>query len=96
MAKEILKDFEYDYHPNGMHLWLNLPDNWDADEFVATAHQSNILITGYQPFVIEKSAPLKRVRISLGMESSRYRVKYALQLLADILSAPPPPTHILL
>lgn len=96
IAKEILTDFKYDYHPNGMHIWLHLPDNWNADEFVATAHQSNILITGYQPFVIDRGSPLNRVRISLGMESSRYRVKYALQMLADILSAPPPPTHILL
>ncbi len=96
IAKEILGQFNYDYHPNGMHLWLHLPDEWDADEFVATAHQSNILITGYQPFVIDRGAALKRVRISLGMESSRYRVKYALQMLADILKSSPPPTHILL
>jgi DNA-binding transcriptional MocR family regulator len=96
IAKEILQGFEYDCHPNGMHIWLHLPEQWDADEFVATADQANILITGYQPFVIDKCAPLKRVRISLGMELSRYRVKYALQLLADILNAPPPPTHILL
>ena len=96
IAKEILKGLEYDFHPNGMHIWLQLPEQWEADEFVATAHKANILITGYQPFVIDRGAPLKRVRISLGMESSRYRVKYALQLLADILNAPPPPTHILL
>ncbi|MEH6442639.1 MAG: PLP-dependent aminotransferase family protein [Oceanospirillaceae bacterium] len=96
IASTLLVDFTYQAHPNGMHIWLHLPQNWDADSFVASAQQSNILVTGYQPFTFGSSKQLKRVRLSLGKENSRNRVEYALQLLADILKSPPPVTHILL
>lgn len=95
LAKKILTGFEYDSHPNGMHIWLRLPANWSADELVVSAQQANILITGDQPFQIDQTKRLNRVRISLGMESSRYRFQYALKLLADMLSNEPPPSHLL-
>ncbi|WP_432471498.1 PLP-dependent aminotransferase family protein [Amphritea sp. HPY] len=96
LASELLAGFEYDCHPNGMHLWLHLPEGWGADELVATAQKANLLITGYQPFIVDQGQRLHRVRISLGMESSRYRIKYGLKLLAEMLSSAPPPTHFLL
>lgn len=96
LARELLAGFEYDCHEHGMHLWLRLPEGWGADELVGSARQANILITGYQPFVVDPERRLGRVRISLGCESSRYRVGHGLQLLADMLNAPPPPTHFLL
>ncbi|WP_181256417.1 PLP-dependent aminotransferase family protein [Zobellella taiwanensis] len=96
LARERLSGFEYDCHPFGMHLWLRLPEGWQADQLVASARQANMLITGYQPFVVEPETRLGRVRISLGVESRRQRVGHGLQLLADMLNAPPPPTHFLL
>ena len=96
LAREILSGFEYDCHEHGMHLWLRLPEGWGADELVSSALQTNILITGYQPFVVDPERRLGRVRLSLGSESSRQRVRHGLQLLADMLNAPPPPTHFLL
>jgi DNA-binding transcriptional MocR family regulator len=96
LARELLAGFEYDCHPNGMHLWLSLPEGWGADELVATAQKANVLITGYQPFIVDQGLRLNRVRISLGVESSRYRFKYGLKLLADMLNSAPPPTHFLL
>ncbi len=96
LARASLSEFEYDSHPNGMHLWLSLPQGWSSDALVATAKKADLIITGDQPFVVDQPRPLERVRISLGMESSRYRVKYGLGLLADILSSKPPPSHFLI
>jgi len=96
LAQTSLSEFEYDSHPNGMHLWLSLPRDWSSDALVATAKKADLIITGYQPFIVDQSLPLKRVRVSLGMESSRYRVKYGLELLADILSSKPPPSYFLI
>ncbi len=96
LAGEILAGFEYDSHPNGMHLWLQLPPGWGVEELLGSARQANILITGYQPFVVDSECKPARVRISLGCESSRSRLRRGLQFLADMLNAPPPPTHFLL
>ncbi|PSJ42714.1 PLP-dependent aminotransferase family protein [Zobellella endophytica] len=96
LARELLTGFEYDSHEHGMHLWLRLPEGWGADELVGSARQANVLLTGYQPFVVDPERRLGRVRISLGCESSRYRVGHGLQLLAGMLNTPPPPTHFLL
>ncbi|OMH38356.1 GntR family transcriptional regulator [Motiliproteus sp. MSK22-1] len=95
LARKVLAGFEYDYHPNGMHIWLHLPEGWGADKLVATAQKGNLLVTGYQPFVVDQTQRLNRIRISLGMECSRYRIKYGLKLLAEILGSTPPPTHFL-
>ncbi|MGF1702835.1 PLP-dependent aminotransferase family protein [Photobacterium makurazakiensis] len=96
MASDIFSGFNYDAHPNGQHIWLELPEGWGSDELVSAAKASNIIITGYQPFVVRQDIKVNRVRISLGMESSRFRVKHGLQVLADILNSPPPLTHFLL
>ncbi|MCW8907841.1 MAG: PLP-dependent aminotransferase family protein [Sedimenticola sp.] len=96
LVDRYLADFRYQRHPNGMHVWLHLPGNWNPDELVTTALQANLLVTGDRPFLVQPEQRRNCIRISLGVESSRSRLTQGLKLLADILNSPPPPTHFLL
>jgi len=96
LVDRYLGEFHYRRHANGMHVWLQLPENWSPDELVTTAQQANLLITGDRPFLVQPEQRQHCVRLSLGVESSRSRLAQGLKLLADILKSPPPPTHFLL
>ncbi|MCV5991387.1 hypothetical protein OFO94_35540, partial [Escherichia coli] len=66
IAKAALEGHVYSSHPNGQHIWLRLPEQWNSDDLVASAKRSGVQITGYKPFVLDTNQPMPYVRISLG------------------------------
>ncbi|WP_434360727.1 PLP-dependent aminotransferase family protein [Parasalinivibrio latis] len=96
MARDILSDFSFTSHPNGQHIWLNLPEGWHSEELLGAASRSGVKITSYRPFVIDNSDQPKCVRLSLGAESNREYIRQGLGVVADIIHSSPPPSHFLL
>ncbi|WP_110649513.1 PLP-dependent aminotransferase family protein [Salinicola peritrichatus] len=77
--------------PSSLHLWLALPEPWRAEELQQQARQEGVAITTAQPFLVEQSAPPRRIRVSLGAESDLERLESGLEILAQLLGESPPP-----
>ncbi|MDD1792353.1 PLP-dependent aminotransferase family protein [Enterovibrio sp. ZSDZ42] len=96
LTAKCLSDLSFSAHPYGQHVWLTLPSEWQADNFLEAARQAGVQLTGYQPFSLDADSKINHVRISLGVEASRYRIKRGLQIVSDLVKSEPPPPHFLL
>jgi len=86
-AREILPAGLFDAHPEGLHLWLRLPPQWDRREF--TAHlrrQGGLAIMPSDAFAVAGDRPIpEAVRLSLGAASGRKTLRDALRSVATAL-----------
>ena len=98
MARRVLAGQDYDAGPGALHIWLRLPAPWRADEFARRAREAGVLIASNAPFLAgQAAAPAlpageQAVRVCLGGPTSRERLAWALDRLADVLgegAAPP-------
>ncbi len=95
LAASILKEYHYQAHPQGQHLWLSLPEQWQSDDLVVAAKRSGVQITSYKPFVTNVNQALPFVRVSLGAETNRGYIKHGLSVIAEILTTNPPTSSFL-
>ncbi len=91
IATQELAGFQWKGHPSGLHIWLQLPPEWDSGGFVAHARELNIAVSPESPFLSPKAVPTNAVRISLGSIRETDRFRQALRLLAQLLSRPREP-----
>ena len=91
IATQELAGFQWKGHPSGLHIWLQLPPEWDSNGFVAHARELNIAVSPESPFLSPKAVPTNAVRISLGSIRETDRFRQALRLLAQLLSRPREP-----
>lgn len=87
IAREILPPGSFDAHPEGLHLWLQLPPRWDRLAFVAhLRHQDGLAVVPSDAFVVGTAGPPPdAVRVSLGAASSREGLQGALRSVATAL-----------
>lgn len=93
MARELLTACRYQAHPNGMHIWAELPSHWQPEKFVRRARQEGVMIFPAEPFLATADRNNPYVRISLGAEQSRSRVQAGLTTLNELIAEIPPPMH---
>ncbi|MNY62470.1 hypothetical protein D3C86_1992830 [compost metagenome] len=93
MARELLTACRYKAHPNGMHIWAELPVHWQPEKFVRRARQEGVMIFPAEPFLATADRSNQHVRISLGAEQSRSRVQAGLTTLNELIVEIPPPMH---
>jgi DNA-binding transcriptional MocR family regulator len=96
IALERLQDFDVFSHPGGLHLWLQLPDPWRADEFVASAQARGVMVLGASSFSVGRGAAPHAVRISVSAASSRQQLAAGLDLLLALLHDGPDASPALL
>ncbi|MEU7002506.1 PLP-dependent aminotransferase family protein [Nonomuraea sp. NPDC046570] len=87
MARELLSDHVYHAHPQGPHVWLELPEYWTSRAFAAAAERSGVLLNPAESFATGAAAPAA-VRLSLSHEISDERVRQGLTIVAALLDAP--------
>jgi DNA-binding transcriptional MocR family regulator len=87
LAAKVLPSKLYRAHPEGFHLWLNLPAPWKRAEFASHMRARNVHVVVSDAFAVEHEPP-EAVRVCLGGEASRSDVKKALDALADALQQP--------
>jgi DNA-binding transcriptional MocR family regulator len=93
MARELLTACHFKAHPNGMHIWAELPAHWQPEKFVRRARQEGVMIFPAEPFLATADRNNPYVRISLGAEQSRSRVQAGLATLNELITEIPPPMH---
>lgn len=91
IATQELAGFKWKGHPASLHLWLQLPPDWDSSSFVAHARELNVAVSPESPFLSPKASPANAVRLSLGGIRETERFRQALRLLAGLLLRPREP-----
>ncbi|MBN9247982.1 MAG: PLP-dependent aminotransferase family protein, partial [Hyphomicrobium sp.] len=71
----------------GSHLWMRLPSQWRAADFVQHAGRSGISVVPASVFAIGAAEP-EALRLSLGVAPDRDALLGALKQLAYLLSQP--------
>ncbi len=92
LAAELLGDFDFAAHPQGPLLWLQLPESWRAEAFIAQARARNVSITPPEPFVVGHRPAPHAVRISLASAESGAQLRQGLTTLAELLRQAPVPS----
>jgi len=87
LARKFLKGIFYAARPNGHHLWLSLPPQWNRAEFLSRVLRQGLAVVGDDAFAVGNIAS-PAVRISLGAARNRAELAQALQCLADTLKSP--------
>ncbi|WP_228894521.1 aminotransferase-like domain-containing protein [Pseudoduganella aquatica] len=75
--------------PDGIHIWLTLPDYWSAGQLVQAAHAEGLAVTASDAFD-DSARPPNAIRISLGSVRERARLAGALRKLSHLLGRQPP------
>jgi DNA-binding transcriptional MocR family regulator len=66
---EALGAFSPRSSPNGMHVWLPLPEQWDEDAFVAHARGEGVAVAAGSAFAVGLPTHAPGIRICLGCSS---------------------------
>ncbi|MBR0679667.1 PLP-dependent aminotransferase family protein [Roseomonas eburnea] len=86
IARDILEAGSFDAHPEGLHLWLRLPERWDRLHFAAHLRRQGLAVVPSDAFAVDPSAPpVGAVRLSLGAAPSREALRGALRSVAEAL-----------
>lgn len=91
LARRILAGSEIQAQPTGFHLWLQVPEPWQTEDFVAQARDQGVQVSPASAFAVGRTAPPHAVRVGLGGPRAPGAVEQGLNLLADILRRPPGP-----
>lgn len=66
LAAEALGGWMPACHPNSMHLWINLPDAWNEEMFVAHSRLLHVAVAPGNAFSATEKGKTQSVRIALG------------------------------
>jgi len=90
LATEALAGLAPKTSPNGLHVWLPLPDNWDEDAFVAHARSEGVAVAAGSSFAVDQTARPGGIRICLGC-SSEVGLGRGLEVIARLVRNQPEP-----
>ncbi len=89
LARKHLKDFRYQTTPFSNHLWLNLPQPWDAQTLAAALYSERLVIKGAEAFTIGRTPVPRALRLSLGTPPTLKDLDRALKTMAAVFRTPP-------
>lgn len=88
LARRILAAQSYRTAPEAAHLWLELPEPWQAEAFAATARRRGVGVTPAAAFAVGRQAP-RAVRVCIGAPPTLAALERGLARLAELLAAAP-------
>lgn len=88
IAQNILKKYHFNGQLNSYHIWLTLPEQWNADSFCLAAKNQGLLVSSSTYFSAD-GKPLDKIRLSLMAIDSESRFTLALKNLANLLDTSP-------
>lgn len=88
LAARLLQGLQFAARPNGHHVWLSLPRQWNRADFLSDVLRHGLAVVGGDAFAVEGAAA-QGVRVSLGAARNRAELAQALQLLSATLRSPP-------
>jgi DNA-binding transcriptional MocR family regulator len=90
IAAEVLGNVPFRAHPDGLHLWLPLPQGRIEADFVSHARQRGVAIAPGSAFTIAGRACPPAVRISVG-STTEDELRTGLGVVLDLLQSDPEP-----
>jgi len=94
LVDEYLAGFDYVNHPNGINVWINMPEAWRADAFVRQMGVRGVVVTAAEPFMVGRGMAPHAVRLSVGGAETRGHLTQALEIMREELSQRPEPAFI--
>ena len=85
MAQRVLGRHALAARPDGLHVWLTLPETWRADEFAIYARARGLTVMPSQDLAAISSGGVQALRLSLGAEPDPVRLEQGLTRLDRIL-----------
>jgi DNA-binding transcriptional MocR family regulator len=92
LARQTLGAARCRSHPQSLHLWLELPERWRAEEYAAQVRSRGVAVTPAEVFTVDRGRAPAAVRICPAAEPDRGRLDRALRILAEVLDQGPEPT----
>jgi DNA-binding transcriptional MocR family regulator len=87
LAAAALAGHPYAAHPNGHHVWIELPRAWSRAEFAAHVQRQGLAVVTSEAFSLDETPP-HAIRVALGAARSRAELARALDILSVALKAP--------
>ncbi len=92
LAATILKGDHIATHPEGLHIWMGIPPDWQPIEFVAYARRQGLALVTDDVFRVEGSSP-NSVRIALGAAPTQAELRHSLEGLQALYGRPVPDAY---
>ncbi|MFH5923527.1 PLP-dependent aminotransferase family protein [Roseomonas xinghualingensis] len=73
-----------DAHPQGLHVWLHLPECWPGTDFAAHLQRRGLAVVPGDAFTVEGDPP-PRVRLALGTAMEQGMLRRSLEIVAGAL-----------
>ncbi|MBK8233167.1 MAG: PLP-dependent aminotransferase family protein [Candidatus Eisenbacteria bacterium] len=89
LARDILRDAEFNAHPSGYHLWLQLPGSWRAEQFAAESARLGVSVNTPATFAVERGHEPRAVRVCLGAPATLDYLRTGLLRLRALLDREP-------
>jgi DNA-binding transcriptional MocR family regulator len=84
LAREVLGECGSFAATNSYNIWLHLPGDWTATDFVSEAQRRGVLVTPPHLFAIGRTSD-EAVRICLAAADNHAQLRSALETIAEIL-----------
>ena len=92
LASRLLEGYRMRRHPLGYQIWLELPEPWTTDEFVAAARERGVIVIGAGAFAVGRHGVPRGVRLSIGLPSMG-DLEQGLLRIREILSGTATPAY---
>lgn len=97
LAAEILAGQSFRALSTSLHLWLDLPEAWRAESFVAQLRAQGVAVTPAEAFAVGHGSGRHAIRVSLGGATpSRPELQKGLEILGDLLRGRPAASYVVL
>jgi DNA-binding transcriptional MocR family regulator len=88
MCEEILPVGDHMIRSGPIHLWLQLPDPWRANDFATEARRRHVAVTPAESFAVGRNSTPHAVRICFGMPRTRDELQAGLETISKMLMDP--------
>jgi len=89
MACEILNGYTFKGAPECLHLWLDLPEGYFADDVIRELRSYGVILAGPESFITSQAAIPRTLRLCLGSPPTREQLRSALERVRQVLTAQP-------
>ena len=89
LVNQIFEGLNYRMQQGGFHIWLNLPEPWQAGELVQQAAKKGVLLKAAETFTVGRFATPHAVRISISSPQTQQQLAQGLKVIKQILQQEP-------
>lgn len=95
IAAEVLAEHSYRTATHSYHVWMPLPGQWKAAEFVLACERRGVAVSASDTFAVSRERVENAVRLSLSGPSTREELQQGLERVGELLGSRPPTAAVL-